>query len=147
MDIGAGYEARQTGWRNLNKYPDEAPMQQLEESNDQRIQNYLDRLLSLKNHQEGAISLEDMQSVARELGMTDEEVAAATRAAGTYLQRGREHIRHQLWDEAVDDLTGAASLDPTKPDPLYWLASAYNGRWLATGNRNDLVAAEKNARA
>jgi tetratricopeptide (TPR) repeat protein len=98
------------------------------------LHNYIERVMDLQRARRDALSLADLKSVARELGMTDEDMAAADTAARDYQTRGLEHLRHKLWDEAVEELTNAVALNPAGVEPLYSLAVAHKERWLADGN-------------
>jgi tetratricopeptide (TPR) repeat protein len=101
------------------------------------LHNYIERVMDLQRARRDALSLDDLKSVARELGMSDEDMAAADTAARDYLERGNEHLSHKLWDDAVEELTNAVALDPSNPDALNALALAHRGRWLANGNELD----------
>lgn len=101
------------------------------------LHNYIERVMDLQRARRDALSLDDLKSVARELGMTEEDMAAADTAARDYRTRGLEHMRHKLWDEAVEELTNAVALDPSGVEPLYNLAVAHKERWLAEGSDLD----------
>jgi tetratricopeptide (TPR) repeat protein len=101
------------------------------------LHNYIERVMSLQRARRDALSVADLKSVALELGMSDEDMAAADTAARDYLERGNQHLRHKLWDDAVEELTNAVALNPTDVDALYGLAVAHKERWLADGNQLD----------
>jgi len=116
------------------------------EVTDQSLRNYIERITALQRERESTLTLSELQDVARELGMSDEDLAAAERAERTYLQRGLGLYRHQLWDEAIDDLTSAVALNPADVEALHALALAHEGRWRADGDDDDFAAAERYAR-
>lgn len=113
---------------------------------DESLRNYIERVTALQREREKALTLKDLQEVARDLGMSDEDLAAAERAERTYLQRGLGHYRYKLWDEAIDDLTSAVALNPADVEALHALALAHEGRWRAVGEDEDFAAAERAAK-
>jgi tetratricopeptide (TPR) repeat protein len=113
---------------------------------DESLRNYIERVTALQRERERALTLKDLQEVARDLGMSDDDLAAAERAERTYLQRGLGHYRFKLWDEAVEDLTSAVALNPADVEALHGLALAYEGRWRARGDEKDFAAAERVAK-
>ena len=113
---------------------------------DESLRNYIERVTALQKERESALTLKDLQDVARELGMSDDDLAAAERAERSYLQRGLGHYRYKLWDEAIDDLTSAVALNPSDVEALHALALAHEGKWRADGNDEDFTAAEDAAK-
>ncbi len=109
------------------------------------LDSYLKRVLALQQDGNQAPTLAELKAVARELGMSDEDMAAADAAAARHLERGFGHLQHQLWDAAVADLSSAVALNPESSRGFYGLASAYKGRWLADGHPADRAAAAEAA--
>ncbi|MEO5929810.1 MAG: hypothetical protein ABIR47_07750 [Candidatus Kapaibacterium sp.] len=115
------------------------------ETNDRNIQNYIERVTALQNERNSALSMTDLQSVARELGMSDDDLAAAEQEAVNHRTRGMGHIGHGLWDNAVSELSAAVGLHPSDVESLHGLATAYAGRYREKGDEGDRVQAESYA--
>jgi tetratricopeptide (TPR) repeat protein len=105
------------------------------------IRDYISQAMSI--HSGGDDEIPDLKGIARELGMTDEEIVGVERAAREHFERGMGYCRHSQWDGAIEELTIATALDPSNVDALYALASAYAGRWQETKNKEDRAEAER----
>jgi tetratricopeptide (TPR) repeat protein len=105
------------------------------------IRDYISQAMSI--HSGGDDEIPDLKGIARELGMTDEEITGVERAAREHFERGMGYCRHSQWDGAIEELTIATALDPSNVDALYALASAYAGRWQETKNKEDRAEAER----
>jgi tetratricopeptide (TPR) repeat protein len=114
--------------------------------NEQNLHNYIERVTALQNQRNSALTLSDLQSVARELGMSDEDLAAASRSATAALERGLGHIKYRLWDDAIEELSNSVALDPANVQGLHALAVAYSERWRGNGSVADLLEAQRHAR-
>lgn len=101
------------------------------------LRRYIERLSALRAERGRQIGLEDMKEVARELGMSDDDIAAADTAAGAHRERGVHHLRHRRWNDAVTELREAAALDPLGVETLHALATAHKECWLAAGGESD----------
>lgn len=110
------------------------------------LNNYIERVMELQRQRHDSLTLSDLKSVARELGMSDEDMAAADTAARDYQARGMRHIQHKLWSDAVEELTNAVALNPSNVEALYTLAVAHKERWLADGLEADREQAINYAR-
>lgn len=110
------------------------------------LDNYLERVMALQRERSQALTLPELKEVARELGLSDEDMAAADAAAQQYLQRGLGHVQHGLWDTAITELSSAVALNPASVPALYALATAHKERWRAEGLEEDRLAAERSAR-
>lgn len=110
------------------------------------LNNYIERVMELQRQRRDAMSVDELKSVARELGMSDEDMAAVDVAAHDYQVRGTRHMEHRLWGDAIEELANAVALNPTNVESLYMLAVAYKERWLADGNEADREQAISYAR-
>ena len=88
----------------------------------------------------------ELQAIARELGVSDEEIAAAEVAAQDHATRGRLHVEHGLHDDAVREFSAAVALRPFDVALHRDLAAALSGRFRATGQRHDAELAKTLAR-
>lgn len=87
-----------------------------------------------------------LREVAREMGLSDADIAAAEQAGLAHFERGRNFAAHGRWDDAASELTRASALLPHRLDVLDALAHAHLGRWRAGGGPDDREAAERLAR-
>ncbi|MDB5032910.1 MAG: hypothetical protein JWQ98_151 [Chlorobi bacterium] len=115
------------------------------ETNDRNIQNYIERITALQNERNSALSMSDLQSVARELGMSDDDLAAAEREAVNHRTRGMGLMRQGLWDNAVSELSASVGLHPSDVESLHGLAAAYAGRYREKADEGDRAQAESYA--
>lgn len=67
------------------------------------------------------------EEIARELGWTEEELAAARQRGEADLVRGEGFLRHRAWEDACSSLLEAEVLLPDDVRVLYALAQAYEG--------------------
>jgi hypothetical protein len=89
----------------------------------------------------------DLEAVARELGMSDADMAQVEQVAKEHLERGSGYCRHHQWDEAIAELSTAAALRPTDVGTLHLLAEAYAGRWRGGSKKlSDRAEAERVAK-
>lgn len=107
---------------------------------------YIDRILELRQQRDESLTPEDLQEVARDLGLTEADLAAAEQAARDHLARGERYLEHGRHDDAVSELTDAAALAPGWPDAALRLAEAHAARHAARPNGADQAAAQRWAR-
>ncbi len=112
----------------------------------QRLQLYIERVTALQAERGRALELHDMKEIARELGMSEEDIAAADSAARAHLDRGLRHNFHRRWDDAIVELREATALDPMNIEALHALALAHKERWLVLGDPEDRRQAAELAR-
>ncbi|MDB5032908.1 MAG: hypothetical protein JWQ98_149 [Chlorobi bacterium] len=105
------------------------------------LQKYLGRVVALQNERRQSLELEDLRNIARELGMSEEDVVAADAAARAHLERGMRHLQYKRWDDAVNELNDAVALNPLGVEGLHGLATAYKERWVATRREEDSMQA------
>ncbi|MEP7218032.1 MAG: hypothetical protein ABI876_03905 [Bacteroidota bacterium] len=105
------------------------------------LQQYIGRVMALQNERRQSLELEDLRNIARELGMSEEDVTAADAAAQAHLERGMRHLQYRRWDDAVNELSDAVALNPVGVEGLHGLATAYKERWVATRRDEDSVQA------
>lgn len=119
----------------------------MERNNQEEIlRNYLERVVALQNEQRQALQMDDLKGIAREIGMSDDDMMAADRAVEGYIERGLRHGLHGRWDDAIRELSDAVALNPANLRALYGLAAAHKERWMAAGNADDRLQAAQLAR-
>lgn len=138
------FPAWSCGIQSYRKHNQEGMM---EKSNQEEIlRNYSRRVALLQNEYQRALVIDDLKEIARDLGMSDDDMAAADKAVEAYIERGLLHGAHRRWGDTIAELSEAVALNPTDLRALYGLAVAYKERWLATGSSDDRVRAERLAR-
>lgn len=119
----------------------------MERNNQEEIlRNYLERVVALQNEQRHALQMDDLKGIAREIGMSDDDMLAADRAVEGYIERGLRHGLHGRWDDAISELSDAVALNPANLRALYGLSAAFKERWMASGNADDRLQAAQLAR-
>lgn len=116
----------------LERHPDITPKPE-----DAQLQAYVERVLALTAERSSRIEPEELQGIAREMGLSESDLVAVAQAAEDYYQRGHGYLKHELWDDAVSELTEAFALDPARPDACFALAQAYKGRFVADADSSD----------
>jgi hypothetical protein len=106
------------------------------------IRAYIDRMLAIaKDDDEPDQAM--LESIASELGLSDEDVQRANRLAADHHTRARHFLGLKRWDDALAELAQATALRPHDVDMRVDLAEAYVSRWEAERNGDDKVAAER----
>ncbi len=113
---------------------------------DQILQAYLDHALNIRGTKQPHPSPAELQEVARELGMTSEDLAAADAEAEKCFTRGQGFLEHGHLEDAITDLSRAAALRPLHLDTVLALAWAHVKQWNATHQSNHRAQAERLAR-
>lgn len=114
----------------------------MEQSNQEIIlRNYIERVMSIQNERRQALGLEELKGIARELGMSEDDMMAADRAVDAHIERGLRHGTHGRWEDAITELSDAVALNPANLRGLFGLAVAHKERWVETGNDADRVRA------
>jgi hypothetical protein len=108
-----------------------------EDYQQEMLRKYIERLTALRGEGDRGLDLADMKEVARELGMSEDDIAAADLAAKSHRDRGLRHLQHRRWDDAVTELREAMALDPMSIEILHPLATAHKERWRVTGSQSD----------
>jgi tetratricopeptide (TPR) repeat protein len=102
------------------------------------LQTYIEHILKLQEeHRQVPLTVEELNLVASELGLTSSEIQFIDSKFKDYLFRGQGFIRYKNWDRAIEDLEKAVILKPLHLDVLFGLAEAYKNRWLEKGKKQD----------
>ena len=115
-------------------------------SQDEIISTYIGRLEALQHQREAQLTEAELHAVARELGLSEADLARAEEAAEAHLTRGRGFAQHKLYDDAIAELKAAATLRPLAIEPARALADAYAQRWRIGGATADRDEAARLAR-
>lgn len=106
-------------------------------SRDRTLETYVERLLAW----EEPITAKKLEALAAEVGLSQEDLAAVRKQAQDHLSRGKNYVEFDCLEEAIEELTQAASLDPLNPEILQTLAAAYKGRYQKSKKSADKTAA------
>ena len=113
---------------------------------EQILQDYIARLLAMQDERQEWLGEHDLNAVARDLGLSDEDLARLDAVIEGHRQRGKNFGRHGAWDEAISEFRQAAVLDPFDVPLLYELAVAHASRWEDAKDPEDQADAERYAR-
>src|SRR5262245_2735271 len=94
----------------------------------QIVKGYIERVLALKEAKRVPSSGE-LKEIARELGMTEEDLFAAEKEAVMRLERGLVYLKRGRVDDAIADLSEAVALGPGRVAALHALATAHFQRF------------------
>ncbi|MEM1240648.1 MAG: hypothetical protein AAGI45_12470 [Cyanobacteria bacterium P01_H01_bin.26] len=100
---------------------------------DRVIQAYLQRLLTW----ETPLSRGTLAAIARDVGITKAELDTIRLQSQSYLTRGRSYLEFGRLNDAIAELTQAATLQPANLDVLHTLASAYSQRYTRQKDVSD----------
>ena len=110
------------------------------------LNNYIGRVMELTSQRNETITKEELHDIALDVGMSEADLAAADKAAESHFVRGKNYLRHKLWDDAIEQLNNALVLAPVRTDVVFSLASAYRGRWDARRKKADGLEAQRLAK-
>jgi outer membrane protein OmpA-like peptidoglycan-associated protein len=78
-----------------------------------------------------------LKSFALEVGVSEEEWADTLNLFQNQLEKGNSYLRHDNWDDAIEELAIAHQLDPVHDEVLYLLALAHERRWMQKKKAQD----------
>ncbi len=110
------------------------------------LATYLKRVMALKEERRRTPSEEDLEAIAREIGLSDEDLAAINQAAEDHAVRGQGYLEHGRYGDAIGELEEAAAVSPRRVEWLHALARAHAGRWRESRDAADRQCAEALAR-
>jgi|GEM_PF-2191356 len=116
------------------------------DQNDDILRAYLDQVVKVQQESRHALSQNDLDAVARDLGLSDEDLWTIRRRHDDCVERAQGFLRYNNWGGAVDELKQAVTLAPTSANTHALLASAYRGRYGETRSDADMNAALESAR-
>ncbi len=110
------------------------------------LSTYLKRVMALKEERRRSPSEDELRSIAREIGLSDEDLAAIDQAAEDHAVRGQGFLEHQRFGDAITELDEAVAVAPRRVEWLHSLAQAHLGRWHQEREPADRERAETLAR-
>ena len=123
------------------------PQRPPEESFDDEniLQDYIARLMTMQDQRQDWLEEADLKTAAQDLGLSDDDLERLAATTEAHRTRGRSFSERGLWDEAVEEYSQAATLNPFDAEATHELTQAYLGRWQTTGEALDHDAAERYA--
>ncbi len=113
---------------------------------DDGAKRYISRAIDLAAEREDELTDEELAAIAADLGLSPEDLARVDQVIEDHIERGRGYARHEMWDDAIDELEEALTLAPRRIDATAELADAYLGRFEATDYTDDKQRARELAR-
>lgn len=117
-----------------------------EHDNADLLNDYVERLLAIEGDGAHRLDDDDLRRVARELGLSDEDLARVDKVVGDHLTRGQNFVARGLYREAADEIQQAAVLRPFDAAIATRLARAHLGHFHRTGERQARDRAQRWAR-
>lgn len=104
----------------------------MDEKNRQLLDQYIGRLLKLKEAKKQRFSAADLQEIALEVGITEADLALARQEVEDHMQRGAAYADAGDWAAATAQYRQATELDPLGLQTQHQLAHFYFRRWDRT---------------
>jgi tetratricopeptide (TPR) repeat protein len=106
------------------------------------IEDYIQRVSELNQSIRRIPTSEELEKIAVDLGISDEEIRAAQKQSQDNFIRAKSYCSLSHWDDAIAELQEALIFNPGNLEMLTCLATAYMGRWQKLHRPED----EKNIR-
>ncbi len=110
------------------------------------LQDYIARLLSMQDERDEWLGEDDLKTVARDLGLSDEDLARIEATTEAHRQRGQRFSQHDAWDDAIAEYRQAVVLDPFDVSLVHALAVTHASRYEETRAPEDRETAERYTR-
>lgn len=110
------------------------------------LQDYITRLLAIQDERDEWLDENDLKTAARDLGLSDEDLARIDATAEAHRQRGQHFSRHDAWDDAIVEYRQAVALKPFDVSLVHALAVAHASRYEQTKNAEDREATDRYTR-
>ena len=111
-------------------------------SNEENISRYAARILEVKAQRDARVDEATLLEIARELGLSDADLAAVARVANDTLARARGYVAHGRFADAIGEFETACALQPHNVEARYGLAAALGARFADGGDSADLGRAQ-----
>jgi outer membrane protein OmpA-like peptidoglycan-associated protein len=105
------------------------------DSSEKHIVEKITKIRQAYNHPKA--SLQTLKPFAIEVGVPEEEWMEILEIFHNHLERGGSFIKHNNWDDAIEELEVAYQLDPAHEDTLLELATAHQNRWWKKRRTSD----------
>lgn len=112
-------------------------------SSDDALDRYMKKLMELKYaQQESLYTDEELKQIALDAGLSESDWQQAQGRAEAQKQKGKNHIVHANWQDAVKELEAACALKPNDAEAHTLAAEAYLNRGSTQRNEEDFRQAE-----
>ncbi|MCU0447562.1 MAG: hypothetical protein MUE85_21905 [Microscillaceae bacterium] len=109
---------------------------------DQTLEAYIAQILKIQQGKsQEPLDIEELNQIARNLGLSPEDLNLIDEKFRGFLQRGLGYGRYQNWHKAIEELQQAVNIKPMHIEALFGLADAFRERWLQTGKPADKAKA------
>ncbi|SFE81952.1 tetratricopeptide repeat protein [Thermoflexibacter ruber] len=114
----------------------------MKESSNPLLEKYITRLLDLQQRSAEQLTQAEIQEIAKEIGLTEQDLAEATQTVKDAIQRSQTYQEAGRWKEAEKELQLAADLQPFDANIESLLASFYLEKWKKFHRSEDFQAME-----
>jgi tetratricopeptide (TPR) repeat protein len=104
----------------------------------QTIENYIQRVTELSQLGQKIPSDEELNKIASELGITEEEIIGAKKQSEAHFIRAQGYYNLSHWDDAIDELQEAIAFNPLNLEMLHLLTMSHFGRWQEKHYNQDI---------
>lgn len=104
----------------------------------QTIENYIQRVTELSQLGQKIPSDEELNQIASELGITEQEISSAKKQSEAHYIRAQGYFSLRHWNDAIDELQEAVTFNPINLEMLHLLALSHFGRWQEKHQRQDI---------
>lgn len=101
------------------------------------VEIYIQRVTELSQSVRRIPTSEELEKLAVELGISNEEIEAAQKQSQDHLIRAKSYLSLKHWDDAIAELQEALVFNPSNLEILTCLATAYLGRWYNYHRQED----------
>lgn len=101
------------------------------------IDNYIKRVSELSQSEQKIPTNEELEKIAAELGISDEEIEVAKKKSHDHFVRAQGYFKLKFWDDAISELQEAVVFNPSNLDMLNLLANSHLGRWYERHSQSD----------
>jgi tetratricopeptide (TPR) repeat protein len=118
----------------------------MSQDRDEMLRSYISRVMEVRERREGAMRAAELHAIARDIGLSDADLAAAQQEARDHVTRGRQFMQHGRLDDAIEQLRKAVTLSPEDLDARLDLAQALRDRFAKGRDTQDRTRAIEQAR-
>jgi LemA protein len=112
-------------------------------SSDDALDRYMKKLVELQYaRQETLYTDEELKKIALDAGLSESDWQQSQVRAETQKQKGKNHIVHANWQDAVKELEASCALRPNDAEAHVLAAEAYLNRGSIQQNEDDFQQAE-----
>ncbi len=113
----------------------------------QRLDAYMKQVMNIKNKRENDQVKLDYADIVKDMGFSQEDLAAIDTEFRKAKELGRGYVAHQQADDAIEALSRAYALRPDDEITLQLLSEAYGIKYIKTNDETYKKSSEEYARA